>query len=176
MLKVLTAALHVPMHKLTHLRAVKETSVPKPKCSNNINIKEGLRSHEVSMSASKILDTIPLLSKLLRLEATFVHLLSRVSRVSYLKKECFICFIVIIIRYSEGSLIEQLSPFDFRRQFTMVAPPARMYQIELLSDILEEQDKELVVYLMYEVNSCCSMFGSSVYFLHILNFEITELD
>ena len=173
MFKVLATALHVPMHKLAHLRAVEETSVPKPKCPNNINIKEGLRSHEVSMSASKILDTIPLLSKLLRLEATFVHLLFRVGRVSYLKEERFICFIISIIRYSKGSLVELLGPLDFRSILTMVAPPARMNQEELLSDVLEEQNKELIVYLMHKVHSCCSMFGCYPdCFKHILNLKL----
>ena len=75
MLEVLAVALHVPMYKLTHLRTVKETSVPKPKRSNHIDIKEALHDENVSSSLVQIMDAIPLLSKLLRLKATLVHLL-----------------------------------------------------------------------------------------------------
>ena len=74
MLKVLAVALHVRMHKLVHLKTVEETSIPKPKRSNHIDIKEVFHDADVSTSFVHIMDAIPLRSELLRLEATLVHL------------------------------------------------------------------------------------------------------
>ena len=55
----------------------------------------------------------------------------------------------------------------------MMTPPARMNQEELLTDVLKEQDEELIIYLMHKVNPCCSMFGCcSDYFKHILNLKL----
>ena len=74
MSKVLAIALHVCVHKLVHLKAVEETSVAKPKCSDDTNIKEAPGVVKVSTSSAHVMDALPLRSELLRLEATLVHL------------------------------------------------------------------------------------------------------
>ena len=138
MSKVLIISLYICMHKLVHLKTIEETSIAKPKLSNDINFKETLRVVEVYTSFRHVMDAFPLLSKLLRLETTLKHFVLWKCWVSYLKEKCFISFIFYINWYSESSVIELFGPSDFWRVLTVMSSPSLVDQKKLFTDVLEE--------------------------------------